>query len=109
MLCIIYVRTDQSMIQIAGGSNMEGNIAKKTVSIALFAFTLGVALTASGAAWARAHKFPAGLLPLPFSACGTLSLSNTIYTLTGTITTPSTGNCIVLTGSNDTLNLKGFN
>ena len=88
---------------------MERNIAKKTVSIALFVFTLGVALTASGAAWARAHKFGAGLLPLPFSACGTLVGSNTIYTLTGNISTASTGNCIVLSGSNNIVNLKGFN
>ena len=88
---------------------MERNIAKKTVSSVLFVFTLGVALTASGAAWARAHKFAAGLLPLPFSACGTLVGSNTIYTLTGNITTAGTGNCIVLSGSNNTVNRKGFN
>jgi hypothetical protein len=92
------------MRHIAGGCNMERNIAKRTVSIALFVFTLGVALTASGAAWARAHKSKAGLLSLPLSACGTLIGTNTIYQLAN-ITTASTGDRIVLSGSNDTLNL----
>src|ERR1700730_4616776 len=94
----IYDRTGQSMIQIAGGCNMERNIAKKAASIALFALTLGVAVTASGVAWASPHK--ALVDPTSFSTCGTLSASNTIYVLTANIVTASTGNCITLSGNN---------
>ena len=43
------------------------------------------------------------------SACGTLSANNTIYSVTQNINTASTGDCLLLSGNNDTLNINGFN
>src|ERR1019366_7090433 len=79
-------------------------------SLSIFALTVGLVFTGSQAAWAKKPPAPANAVdPTSVTACGTLSGNNTIYQLTQNITTASTGNCIVLSGDNDTLNLQGYN
>ena len=78
-------------------------------SLSIFALTVGLVFTGSQAAWAKKPPAPANAVdPTSVTACGTLSGNNTIYQLTQNITTASTGNCIVLSGDNDTLNLQGY-
>lgn len=78
--------------------------------LSIFALTVGLVLTGSQAAWAKKpHGSANAVDPTSVTACGTLSGNNTIYQLTQNITTTATGNCIVLSGHNDTLNLQGFN
>jgi hypothetical protein len=87
------------------------NKITKTLGIALFVFTVGGLLTASGAAWAKsAHSLNTseGPDPTAVTTCGTYNGTDTIYYLTGNIVTVSTGNCIILSGSNDALLLNGY-
>src|SRR5208337_4997398 len=74
-----------------------------------FALVVGLLLTGPQAAWARKNSLLAKGAPLTLSGCKTLSASNTIYQLTSNISTSATGDCIILTGSNDTLDLQGHN
>ncbi|MFZ1122368.1 MAG: hypothetical protein WAN81_19245 [Candidatus Binataceae bacterium] len=76
---------------------------------ALFALSLGLVLIGRQAVWAGPSPASEGVDPTPISSCGTLSGNNTIYQLTQNINTSSTGNCIVLGGSDNTLDLQGFN
>ena len=76
---------------------------------ALFALSLGLVLTGPQAVWAGHSSASEGVDPTPVTSCGTLSGSNTIYLLTQNINTSSTGNCIVLGGHDNTLDLQGFN
>ncbi len=78
--------------------------------LSLLALTVVLVLTGPQSAWAKKiHASASPVDPTSVSACGTLSGTNTIYELTQNIITASTGNCIVLSGSNDTLNLQGYN
>ncbi len=72
--------------------------------VSLLALTVGLVLTGSQAAWAKSHADPTNI-----TACGTYNSNGTIYLLTQNITTTSTGNCIVLGGHDNTLNLQGYN
>jgi hypothetical protein len=76
-------------------------------SIGAFGLAAGLLLTGPQAAWARTKKLHsfAPVDPTLISGCGTLGASNTIYVLTNPITTTGTGDCIVLSGNNDTLDL----
>ena len=80
-------------------------------SLSIFALTVGLVFTGSQAAWAKKpHASANAVDPTSVTACGTLSANNTIYQLTQNIVQASgTGNCIVLSGHNDTLNLFGYN
>lgn len=78
--------------------------------LSLLALTVVLVLTGPQSAWAKKiHASASPVDPTSVSACGTLSGNNTIYELTQNIITASTSNCIVLSGSNDTLNLAGYN
>jgi len=71
---------------------------------------VGLLLTGPHAAWAKKPSgAPNAVDPTAVTGCGTLSASNTIYALTNNITTTGTGDCIVITGSDDTLDFAGFN
>ncbi len=86
------------------------NRINKALSMALFVLTVGVALAASGTAWAK-HARPSGSEgpdPTAVSTCGTLNLSDTIYYLTANLTETGTGTCITLSGSHSGLNLYGY-
>jgi hypothetical protein len=86
-----------------------GRIA--ALSLSLLALTVVLVLTGPQDAWAKKNHASASanaVDPTSVTGCGTLSGDNTIYQLTTNITTSSTGNCIVLSGSNDTLNLAGY-
>ncbi len=94
------------------------NRITKTLSVALLAFAVGVALAAPGTAWAK-HKHTDAVAsavgPDPTAIngpnCPTSNLSgtNTIYYLTGNLsTTSTTANCINLTGDRDALLLNGY-
>lgn len=76
---------------------------------AFFALSLGLVLTGPQAVWAGHSSASEGVDPTSVTSCGTLSGSNTIYLLTQNINTSSTGNCIVLGGHDNTLDLQGFN
>jgi|SRR5208282_1833119 len=77
--------------------------------LSIFALTVGLVFTGSQAAWAKKpHASANAVDPTSVTACGTLSANNTIYQLTQNISTAATGNCIVLSGHNDTLNLFGY-
>jgi len=96
-------------------------ITPKTMSVAvraaalLFVFTVGVALATSGDAWAKRHSAASLADPVAtatITTCGTytgVSGNPTIYLVTQDITTSSTGNCITLGGSDNTLALQGHN
>jgi hypothetical protein len=84
----------------------RNRITKGAVSLVLFAFTVGVGLAASGAAWAKARKAEA-VDPTSVTACGTLGANNTIYLVTTNLVQTGSGNCIVVTGNYDTLDLQG--
>jgi hypothetical protein len=78
--------------------------------VSVLALTIGFTLTISQAAWAASHPSASqGVDPTPVTACGTLSGNNTIYLVTQNINQTGTGDCIVLSGSDDTLDLQGFN
>src|ERR1700685_203183 len=97
------------MNQDKGKRDVKRNrITKGAVSLVLFAFIVGVGLAASGAAWAKARKAEA-VDPTSVTACGTLSASNTIYLVTTNLVQTGSGNCIVLTGNYDTLDLQTNN
>jgi len=53
------------------------------------------------------HSSPNVVDPTSITGCGTLSSDNTIYALANNITTTGTGNCIVLSGASQTLDLAG--
>jgi len=79
-------------------------------SLSIFALTVGLLFVGSQAAWAKKPHVSANAVdPTAVSACGTLSANNTIYQLSADIVqTSGTGNCIVLSGHDDTLDLFGF-
>ncbi|HEY9158424.1 hypothetical protein [Candidatus Binatus sp.] len=94
------------------------NRITKTLSVALLAFAVGVGLAAPGTAWAK-HKHTGAIAgaagPDPTAVngpnCPTSNLggTNTIYYLTGNLsTTSTTANCINLTGDRDALLLNGY-
>ncbi|MGH7935044.1 MAG: hypothetical protein ACREQN_18030 [Candidatus Binataceae bacterium] len=72
-------------------------------------------LSTAGTSMARNHHKSAKNLasitgdPTPISSCGTLSAANTLYQLSADITTNTTGDCLVLLGSNIVLDLHNFN
>src|ERR1700674_430861 len=71
-------------------------------------FALAISLVFTQAAFAKAKK-PHSVHDPAVTACGTLSLSNVIYVVTADITTTNTGNCLVLTGHDATLDLNKHN
>jgi hypothetical protein len=70
-------------------------------------FALAISLVFTQAAFAKAK--PHSVHDPAVTACGTLSLSNVIYVVTVDINTASTGNCLVLTGHDASLDLNGHN
>jgi hypothetical protein len=93
-------------------NNMIRTIKRVGVlGVSILAF--GLVLTGSQVAWAKhapAHASFAPIVPSSsVTACGTLALSDTIYLVTVPLTQVGTGDCIVLTGSNDTLDFQSNN
>ncbi len=81
-----------------------------TLIAAFFGLSVGLVLMGSQVAWAKvARPFVGAVDPTNVSGCTTLSGNGTIYLLTQNITTTGTGNCIVVSGHDDTLDLQGFN
>jgi hypothetical protein len=88
-------------------------ITKKIISIALFAFIVGVAVVASRSAWARVKGLRAGD-PTTFSTCTKLAGTNVLFELTAditatvaNITATGTSACITLQGDHNGLFLNG--
>ena len=77
------------------------------LGVSVLALAMGLVFTQ--AALAKTTKVQAGVDDPPVTSCGTLTASNTIYLVTQDISTSSTSDCIVLTGSDDTLDLQGHN
>ena len=77
-------------------------------SAGALALTVGLLLTGPQAAWAKKHGVSPTVTDPPVTACGTLSASNTIYIVQNNLTQAGTGDCLLLSGSNDTLDLNGF-
>jgi len=95
------------MIQHKGRCNMKRNrITRNSLSIALFVFAIGIALAASGPAWAKPKSAATGPDPTTVIPCTasttTLSANNTVYVVSS-FTTTFTGTCIKLIGNNDLL------
>ena len=71
-------------------------------SAGALALTVGLLLTGPQAAWAKKHGVSPTVTDPPVTACGTLSASNTIYIVQNNLTQAGTGDCLNLSGSNDT-------
>jgi len=71
-------------------------------------FALAMSLVFTQAAFAKAKK-PHSVHDPAVTACGTLNLSNVIYVVTADINTASTGDCLVVTGHDASLDLNGHN
>jgi len=71
-------------------------------------FALAMSLVFTQAAFAKAKK-PHSVHDPAVTACGTLNLSNVIYVVTADISTASTGDCLVVTGHDASLDLNSHN
>jgi hypothetical protein len=104
----------KSIIQIERRSNMNRTrITKKIMSVTILALIAGVAMAASGSAWARSKGLRVGD-PTPFSTCTKLNGTNVLFELTAditatvaNITATGTSACITLGGDHNGLFLNG--
>src|SRR5271154_5116392 len=102
--------------QHKGRCNVKRNrITKSILTIALFALTVAVALSTSGAAWAKEKNLmvsskghPAASTIIEVTECGTLNANNSIYLVTQNLTQTGNGDCLYITGDYDTLDLQSF-
>lgn len=101
-------RVHKNGIKVKEHTTAMKALKRGLLTTAAFILTVGLLLAGPQTAWAKkkGHSSANAVDPTSITSCGTLNANNTIYVLVNPIVTTGTGNCLILGGSNQTLDLN---